>query len=84
MATSFTLDPEIQRKAMAKATEDGLSSLSSVIRLLLAAYVSGRIKIGAIAATDTLHVEKVEEIPLSPRGKKLAGQISAAARKRGR
>ena len=84
MATSFTLDPDIQRKAMAKAAEDGLSSLSSAIRLLLAAYVSGKIQIGAMAATDTVTIDKVEEIPLSPRGKKLAAQIFAAARKHDR
>ena len=84
MATSFMLDRDIQRKAMAKAAEDGLSSLSSAIRLLLAAYVSGKIKIGAMAATDTLTIDKGEEIPLSPRGKKLAAQIFAAARKHAR
>ena len=84
MATSFTLDRAMQRKAMAKASEDGLSSLSSAIRLLLAAYVSGKITIGAMATADTLTIDKVEEIPLSPRGKKLAVQIFAAARKHAR
>ncbi len=83
MPTSFTLDPEIQRKAMAKAAEDGLSSLSSAIRLLLAGYVSGRISIAAIPALDAVTVEKVEEIPMNTRRKKLAGRIFAAARKHG-
>lgn len=83
MPTSFSLDPDIQRRAMAKAAEDGLSSLSSAIRLLLAGYVSGRINIAAVAAADTLTVEKVQEIPMSAKDKELARRIFAAARKHG-
>lgn len=83
MATSLTLDSDLQRKAAAKAAEDGLSSLSSAIRLLLTGYVSGRINIAASAAADTVIVEKVEEIPLDAKGKRLAGKIFAATRKRG-
>ena len=83
MPTSFTLDPEIQRRAMAKAAEDGLSSLSSAIRILLAGYVSGRISISAFATSDTVTVEKVEEIPMNARSKRLARRIFTATRKRG-
>lgn len=68
---------------MAKATADGLSSLSSAIRLLLAGYVSGRIQIAAVPAIDTVTVEKVEEIPMDARSKKAANRIFAALRNRG-
>jgi hypothetical protein len=45
--------------------------------------VQGRGTSGAIPAVDAVTVEKVEEIPMNPRRKKLAGRIFAAARKHG-
>jgi antitoxin component of RelBE/YafQ-DinJ toxin-antitoxin module len=82
MATSFTLDHDMQKRAGAKAEADGLS-LSAAVRLLLAGYVSGRISIAAIPASEAVTVEKVEEIPMDAKTQKVARRLFAAARKRG-
>jgi len=83
MATSFTLDSEMQKKAGAKADADGLS-LSAAVRLLLAGYVSGRITIAAVPATEAVVVERIEELPMDASAQKLANRIFAAANKRHR
>ena len=82
MATSFTLDPDMQKKAGARADADGLS-LSAAVRLLLAGYVSGRITIAAVPASEAVSVEKVEEIPLDAKSAKAAKRLFAALSKRG-
>jgi hypothetical protein len=80
MPTSFTIATDLRRKAVARASADGLS-LSSAVRLLLAGYASGRITIAAVPMNDAVTVEKVEEVPMDARSKKLARRVFAALRK---
>jgi len=82
MPTSFAIDKDTCGRAQARAAADGIS-LSSAVRLLLAAYAEGRIAIGAMPAADAVRVERVEEIPLDKAGTKLAERVFAAVRKHG-
>lgn len=83
LTTSFSLPADIRRSASAKATADGVS-LAAAVRLLLAGYAAGRIAIVAAPASDAVTVERVEEIPMPSRTRKLADRAFAAVRSHGR
>jgi hypothetical protein len=82
MPTSFAVPPAVRRAASSKAAADGLS-LASAVRLLLAGYASGRITIAAAPASDTVTVERVEEVPMGASTRKLAARVFAATRTHG-
>ncbi len=51
MNTTIAISKEIRNKASKKAKEDGLS-MSSVVRILLLDYASGKIQIGTRTGDD--------------------------------
>ncbi len=61
MNTTITIKKDVKDKALEKARADGLS-MSSVVRILLLDYASGKIQIGTRTAEDivikSIEVEK--------------------------